>query len=889
MHPLLVGSASTDVKKQDGKWKISYRNGFFKVVAPDGSKAAGLGFEPISATAPFTEMTIVSIGGDTTITGLSVAASAHQAKDWTEAAVGMNAEQAVEIELKASGEEHPRFGNSLERLAEYYRVNGDNRGQSIKLYQEAASIYKNALGEAYSLKSKTLDDLIANRIRLAGLYQSSLKHDKAHKLLEEASGLCQKQPSEHDIGWYKDEPNRRALDFACYSHATAGSYYLLHKYDQAINEYLKCKSTLEECMDTDYQYVDSYSFSRSDTFYHQLYDTCLENLAVLYSSMNNFKVAESIGRQRVAATLGYLEKQSLTQTEQQQLNDQASFKYRLDWYHSFVIKKKQLHQTAFELAMNWKGAVRVRQKKIRELAEESATKELFEKLRSKAQDMEVHIEGLRDVKTKPQLSTWEQERKRLSTEKDQLEIDLGRQSLKFQQLKKDVKLTQVLAALPKKVVLIDFHEFVEQTKNENGEDKWTEKLLAFVVRHDHAVQMIDLGERQSIYAAIDTWRIPMSKKRDTVEAREKANEAGALLRERLWLPAAKHFGECKTVLVSPVGELGKLPFSALPGEKEGSYLIDDYSIGVIPVPMMLVRSATEQKNAPERMGEILLFGGIDYGERDASAKSNSQVSNPLKSKQRFDTLNASYGELRQISKVAKKFGLDGDLIEQLDDLDAKEAAFCELAPKYKRLHLATHGFFAGAKYRSYESVRSQAPQLASRMSRTEQLKLSVELRNAHHPGLLSGLAFANANVGATEEGGDDGILTAEEIAFLPLKGVDMVTLSACETGLGKVAGGEGLLGLQRSFQIAGAQTVVATLWAVDDGASATLMVKFYKNLYEKDPAKKLNKLEALVQAQRHVLNNYSGDRTSFDLADEEESKRADPRHWAAWTLSGSWN
>ena len=95
-----------------------------------------------------------------------------------------------------------------------------------------------------------------------------------------------------------------------------------------------------------------------------------------------------------------------------------------------------------------------------------------------------------------------------------------------------------------------------------------------------------------------------------------------------------------------------------------------------------------------------------------------------------------------------------------------------------------------------------------------------------HPGLLSGLALAGANR-PPEPGQDDGILTALEVAELDLAGVELVVLSACETGLGQSAGGEGLLGLQRAFQVAGPtpwsppsgmhdKGPVAALWDVND-------------------------------------------------------------------------
>ena len=115
--------------------------------------------------------------------------------------------------------------------------------------------------------------------------------------------------------------------------------------------------------------------------------------------------------------------------------------------------------------------------------------------------------------------------------------------------------------------------------------------------------------------------------------------------------------------------------------------------------------------------------------------------------------------------------------------------------------------------------------------------------------MLSGLALAGANRNPESSTDvlqlDDGILTALEVAELDLGGTELVVLSACETGLGRAAGGEGLLGLQRAFQVAGARTVVASLWKVDDEATQQLMSEFYSNLWQKH----LSPLEALRQAQ----------------------------------------
>ena len=103
---------------------------------------------------------------------------------------------------------------------------------------------------------------------------------------------------------------------------------------------------------------------------------------------------------------------------------------------------------------------------------------------------------------------------------------------------------------------------------------------------------------------------------------------------------------------------------------------------------------------------------------------------------------------------------------------------------------------------------------------------AVERLTGLFPGLLSGLVCAGANEPVAADGAD-GYLTAEEVGWIDLSDVDLVVLSACQTVLGRTTTGEGLMGLRRAFRLAGAQTVIASLWSVSDEATAQLMADFY--------------------------------------------------------------
>jgi CHAT domain-containing protein len=158
--------------------------------------------------------------------------------------------------------------------------------------------------------------------------------------------------------------------------------------------------------------------------------------------------------------------------------------------------------------------------------------------------------------------------------------------------------------------------------------------------------------------------------------------------------------------------------------------------------------------------------------------------------------------------------------------------------------------------------------------------------------LLSGIALAGAN--RTEAAADDdGILTAAEIAVLDLNAVELAVLSACETALGAETAGEGMLGLQRAFQVGGVQSTIAGLWQVDDHATQVLMERFYRNC--SDPT--VDKLDALREAQIWMLRHPKdvwmtstgctrGDRRLTPPGASVDGRLA-PRYWAAFWLSGN--
>lgn len=181
----------------------------------------------------------------------------------------------------------------------------------------------------------------------------------------------------------------------------------------------------------------------------------------------------------------------------------------------------------------------------------------------------------------------------------------------------------------------------------------------------------------------------------------------------------------------------------------------------------------------------------------------------------------------------------------LSGAEATKTALAHLHSPYI-LHLATHGFFEPA-----DSATGEFPQSQSISGNTNVLGSKFFENPMHRSGLA--LAGAQATINAWRQGGvppteNDGILTAEDVSTLDLKGTWLVTLSACDTGSGEAKSGEGVMGLRRGFIEAGAQNLLMTLWPISDEVTVQMMTSFYEAVHQtSDPP------QALAAVQRDWL------------------------------------
>ncbi len=316
----------------------------------------------------------------------------------------------------------------------------------------------------------------------------------------------------------------------------------------------------------------------------------------------------------------------------------------------------------------------------------------------------------------------------------------------------------------------------------------------------------------------------------------------AKLRQRIWDPVATELAGCDEIFVVPDGALSVLNFAALP-TGDSTYLVE-----TAPAIRNLCteRDLAPRADAPRGHG-LLALGGVSFDSR-APLLAQAGVtpgSDGAIARSTAVTLPASYAELsfgalpgsaRELD-IVKALWLDAapasaadpalslDEIVTLTGAGATEANFKRAAPGRSVLHLATHGFVVANEHGSRPvGARGVSPLRPSTVIAQE-----LPLEPSRDPLLLSGLAFAGANHrGDAQDSSDDGILTAEEIASLDLSSVDCAVLSACDSGLGEIASGEGVFGLRRAFQLAGVRSLVVSLWPVDDETTGAWMTELYK-------------------------------------------------------------
>ena len=463
----------------------------------------------------------------------------------------------------------------------------------------------------------------------------------------------------------------------------------------------------------------------------------------------------------------------------------------------------------------------------------------------------------------------------LLARKEQLEQELYRQLPQIQP--RLVEPRQVAALLPAGGVLVEFQRYRSLDASQNF---GFPRYVALLLKPDGTIRAIPLGRAESIDAAVAAAVAASADPNQQAGAAEKL----AAVSRRVLAPLQRELTGVRELFVSPDGELNRLPFAALPvagpkdgGLTDGPITADSKTLGD-SVALRLLTTGRDllRLQQPAKAGAApVLIANPDFNAASRSAtggasasvagastaagptvlRGGQQRSPGVRGLTAWQPLGGTEQEARQLAPL-----LGGGAVISGPAATAS-VVLAQRAPRI--LHIATHGFFLA------DQTPASGTATGARSGGTPSEGTAPATPSREDPLQRSGLVFAGANQPEANPS-DDGYLTAAEATAMDLEGTELVTLSACETGLGGVRSGEGVYGLQRSLAVAGARSTLLSLWKVDDALTATFMERYYNRLKAGQ-----GRADALRDTQAEFRNN-------------KNSIYNDIRVWGAFQLSGDW-
>lgn len=502
----------------------------------------------------------------------------------------------------------------------------------------------------------------------------------------------------------------------------------------------------------------------------------------------------------------------------------------------------------------------------------------------------------------------DERRRELQTAKMQVEDALAKwNGLVAQTIReRNLTLTDIARSLPPQSALVDFieyHRYDFAAKTNQWKDQRYAAYLTFPLAKDSTnvvVERVDLGEAAPINEATEQIGKLMAAGQI---APKRLQPVLQRLSDLVYAPLAKHLTNVAHLIVCPDGQLSRVPFEML--LHEGKYLVETKTISYVTSGREIVRLASGQSSPKPKVqnSKSLIMGDPDFDLDLGSARVSRAVADVSSAtaatvagvrrgstddlaslvfeepRDRFLSRSARGLKFTRLPSAAAEAqsvaALLGDEAELRLGKDAREAELkAVVSPRV--LHLATHGFFLSdqeLKYTNSSRDRFMSVSTASLGGRSiwnGGHAVSPWATDWENPLVRCGIALAGANHAPqiTNAIAEDGLLTGLEASLLNLQGTELVVLSACDSGMGEIKIGEGVMSLRRAFRIAGAETVLASHWKVSDKATSQLMTEFIRRWRAGEPRGK-----AWREAQLALLHS---------------EQFSNPYFWAAFTLTGQW-
>ncbi len=713
--------------------------------------------------------------------------------------------QVLKLKEKTVGKDSPSYALSLTNHANY--VANGNPESALMMAMEALNIQREKYGSMINSQCAGIVADIANYNFITQHYDNALKMQKAQlQIVEAVFG-----PSHPDY--------ILSLNNLAFYYITTGNY------EEGLTYAHQANKISQQVLDPNHPY----------SIHTQ------ENIAFAAYFLNRQDDVEKYGTEATKRFTDYTLEAfpGLSVAERKKL---WTSKYR--WYeimnlYAATFKSDVLVENAYNGMLLSKGLLLNSDIEMMRLIQESGNQQAIEDYR-RLSDSRHQLQKLMQL---PRVQRGA-EADSLFKEVVQLERQLSSQSQEFGDYTSNLRITwkDVQKGLKSGDAAVEFIRYI------NKEEKIS--YLAYVLTAEmKSPQIVLLADEEEIRAI-------MAK---DVYATDELTKA-------VWEPVLNLVKDKKRIFFAPDGELYRIGIEYLPSVGGSGKLSDSKEYYRISSTRYLAES---QKKKPIRTAVV--YGGLEYDtdvnvmsketvqyaseEEKLKAEAAKSAPEDIGLRAGISYLPATKEEATDIGKMLSSAKIKNTLLTMSE---GTEASFKSLSGKgIDLLHIATHGFFWTDKE-------------TKRLKNVYFLQADTRSSTLEDPGMArSGLLLAGANTsirGAQlPKNTEDGILTAEEISQLDFRGMDLVVMSACQTGLGDITG-DGVFGLQRGFKKAGANTLLMSLWKVDDTATRILMDQFYKNLTDGK-----SKHDAFLKAQQYLRTTENG---KFDS----------PRFWAAFIL-----
>ena len=763
--------------------------------------------------------------------------------------------EALTLHKNIFGEHHPDYAMSLNNLGSYYSNIG-NYTEAEKCYLEAIEIYKIAFGRTHINYATLLNNLG---------YIYSMKNDyiQAEKYYLEASEIRKNIFGEHHPGYAMSLNN-------------LGSHYFdIGNYTEAKKCYLKALDIRKHTLGVNHpdyaislnnlglHYSGISDYSEAEKYYlealelqknilgesHPNYAVSLNNLGTLYIKLTDYNNAYiplmqsfNIQKSLFLSSLNYT-------TEQEQKQYWKTMQSKFDetypiFAYKYHFSKPSISTFAYDNELFRKGLLLSSFNIIRQSILESNDSILIEQWNELVGTKQVIMNLEEKEPTSTNLVYYK-------NQADSLEKIVTKSSAIFRETKQQQSITwdSIQQYLNPDEVAVEY--FIAPLNEDST------MYCALLLRHDSQYpELIPLCEEKEIVNCLSQNR---TNDIYTFDTNSKT------IFNLIWDKILPQIHEGETIYFSPAGLLHQIAIENIPYDQTHT-MSDVYTMVRLSSTREMVK---KDKNIKHHTATI--YGGIFYDVDKTSllAESRNYDTEDMFAYRSISSTHPNRGSVLYLPGTKQEAESIHSLLNSNNITStlytaskANEESFKSLSGKHRNiLHIGTHGFYwedSTARKHDYFSQRIQLQILGDNQLQ----KPSID------PLTRCGLLFAGSNIALSghsndlPEGVQDGILTAKEISLMDLRDADLVVLSACETAKGDITS-EGIFGLQRAFKMAGVQTIIMSLWKVNDQATQMLMTEFYTNWISKN----LSKREAFKNAQNTV-------RAKFE----------EPEYWAGFIL-----